>query len=89
VLIAKTVPLGQEDLDLEQGLVAAGLLSHPKTPFDSKRFWRIGRGIRTSRVNRAVLQTALIATREDLNVGILGRERRPAPVRFKASKRTR
>ena len=87
---AKIVPLGHEEIDLEEReLVAAGLLSVPTKPFDVESFWKIGRSIRTPKINRTVLQKALEAAREDLDVGILGLKRGAAPVRSGANKRPR
>jgi prevent-host-death family protein len=88
VPIAKIVPLGQDEIDLEEReLVAAGLLSVPKKPFDAESFLRIGRGIRAPGISRKVLQETMAWVRKDLDVGILGRKRRPARVRSRASKR--
>jgi antitoxin (DNA-binding transcriptional repressor) of toxin-antitoxin stability system len=90
VAIAKIVPLGLEESDLEEReLVAAGLLSVPKKPFDLENFWKIGRGIRTPKLNRTVLQKAIDAAREDLDVSVLGLKRRSATVRSRASNQPR
>jgi prevent-host-death family protein len=45
--IAKIVPLGTSDLDLEeQELIAKGLMLPPQKPFDADAFFAIGRDIR-------------------------------------------
>jgi prevent-host-death family protein len=90
VPIAKIVPLSHDDIDLEEReLEAAGLLSIPKKQFDLASFWEIGRGVPTPKINRSVLQKAMAAARKDLDVGILGRKRRPARLRSGAGKKSR
>jgi prevent-host-death family protein len=76
VPIAKIVPLGERDSDLDdQSLAAAGLMKLPEKRFDPARFWAIGRNVRAPKVSRSVLQRAMNAAREDLDVGFLGRKR--------------
>ena len=88
--IAKIVPLGAGDLDLEaQELIAKGLMRPALKPFDADAFFAIGRGMRMPRVSRAALQRAMDFVREDVNVGILGRKRAGKPVRPRSVKRAR
>jgi prevent-host-death family protein len=76
VPIAKIVPLGERESDLEEhSLVAAGLLKLPEKRFDPARFWAIGRNIRSPKPSRAALRHAMNAVREDLDAGLLGRKR--------------
>ena len=80
--IAKIVPLGTSDLDLEEReLIAKGILRLPKKPFDADAFFAIGRGVRMPRVSDAALQRAMDFARGDANVGILGHKRARKTVR--------
>jgi len=88
--IAKIVPLGTTDLDLEElELIAKGIMLPAQKPFDADAFIAIGRGVRMPRVSRAALQRAMDFAREDVNVGILGRKRARKPVRSRTVKRAR
>jgi len=72
---AKIVPLRSEDLDLEeQPLVAEGVMTPPKKRFDSERFWAIGRGLRRRPGTAAVIDRAMQAAREDVDVSALLRK---------------
>jgi prevent-host-death family protein len=80
--IAKIVPLGTSDLDLEaQELIAKGLMLPAQKPFDADAFFAIGRGIRRRPGTKAALDRAIAAEREDINVSVLGRKRARTPVR--------
>jgi prevent-host-death family protein len=88
--IAKIVPLGTGDFDLEeQELIAKGLMLPAQKPFDADAFFAIGRGVRMPRVSDAAIRRAMDFTREDVNVGILGRKRARKTVRLRSVKPTR
>ena len=88
--IAKIVPLGTTDLDLEaQELIAKGVMRAAKKPFDADAFFAIGRGVRMPRVSDAALQRAMDFAREDVNVGILGHKRTRKAVRSRSVKSAR
>jgi len=88
--IAKIVPLGATDLDLEeQELIAKGILRLPKKPFDADAFAAIGRGVRMPHVSDAALQRAMDFARGDMNVSILGHKRARKTVRSRSIKSPR
>jgi antitoxin (DNA-binding transcriptional repressor) of toxin-antitoxin stability system len=90
VAVAKIVPLRSEDLDLEeQALVAEGVMTPPEEHFDPERFWAIGRGQRRRPATAAAIDRAVDATREGVNVSILGRKRARPRVRSRSSKPAR
>ena len=90
VAVAKIVPLRSEDLDLgEQALVAEGVMTLPKEHFDPERFWAIGRGLRRRPGTAAAIDRAMDATREGVDVSILGRKRARTRVRSRSSKPAR
>lgn len=90
VAIAKIVPLGSQDLELEeQALVAEGAMTAPKGRFDPERFWAIGHGLRRSPGTAAAIARAIEAARGDIDVSILGRKRAGSRVRSRASKPAR
>jgi prevent-host-death family protein len=84
--IAKIVPLPADLDEDERSLVAAGLLRLPSKPWNPEAFFAIGKGVRTGKTTNAAMDRALAWAREDLDAGILGRKRRPAAVRSRASK---
>ena len=74
--IAKIIPLGTTDLDLEaQELIAKGLMLPAQKPFDAEAFFAIGRGIRRRPGTKAAIDRAMAAEREDVDVSLLGRKR--------------
>ena len=76
VPIAKIVPLGIDDLDLEeQALVAEGLLRPPTQRFDADAFFAIGKGIPRRPGTDAAIDRAMAAEREGPDVSVLGRKR--------------
>ena len=88
--IAKIVPLRTGDFDLEeQDLIAKGLMLPAQKPFDADAFFAIGRGVRMPRVSAAAIRRAMDFTREDVNVGILGRKRPRKNVRSRSVKPAR
>jgi antitoxin (DNA-binding transcriptional repressor) of toxin-antitoxin stability system len=90
VAVAKIVPLRSEDLDLEeQALVAEGVMTAPKERFDPERFWAIGRGLRRRPGTAAAIDRAMDATREGVDVSILGRKRARPRVRSRSSQPAR
>ena len=89
VPIAKLVPLGIDDLDLEeQALIAEGVLIPPKQRFDPDAFFAIGKGIRGRRPTEADLRRAIEFAREGVDVGVLGHKRTAARVRARPKKRS-
>jgi len=85
--IAKIVPLGGEDAELdEQSLVAEGVLRLPQRTLDHARFWAIGRRMKTAPGTAAAMRRALDLERGDRNDGLLGRKRRVASVRSRPGK---
>jgi prevent-host-death family protein len=88
--IAKIVPLGSGDANLEeQALIAQGLLLPAKKPFDADAFFAIGRGLPARRVSEAAIRRAMDAAREDVDVSLLGHKRTRRPVRSRSIKRAR
>ena len=84
--IAKIVPLGTSDLDLEeQELIAKGVLRLPKKPFDADAFFAIGRGIRRRPGTKAAIDRAITAEREGIDVSLLGRKRTRPRVRSRSN----
>jgi prevent-host-death family protein len=76
--IAKIVPLGTTDLDLE----AQELIMLPaQKPFDADAFFAIGRGIRRRPGTKAAIDRAMSAERGGVDVSLLGRKRTRARVR--------
>src|ERR1051326_1472933 len=85
--IAKIVPLGTTDFDLEeQELIAKGLMLPAQKPFDADAFFAIGSGVRMPRVSDAAIQRAMDFVREDVDVSILGRKRARKTVRARSVK---
>jgi prevent-host-death family protein len=79
--IAKIVPSGTTDLDLEaQELIAKGLMLPAQKPFDADAFFAIGRGIRRRPGTKAAIDRAMSAER-GVDVSLLGRKRTRARVR--------
>ena len=88
--IAKIVPLSTGDFDLdEQALMEEGLLLPPRKPFDAEAFFAIGRGLPRRPVSEAAIRRAMDASREDVDVSLLGHKRARRPVRSRPSQRTR
>ena len=80
--IAKIVPLGTTDLDLEeQELIAKGLMLPAQKPFDADAFFAIGSGIRRRPGTKAAIDRAITAEREGVDVSLLGRKRTRTRVR--------
>jgi antitoxin (DNA-binding transcriptional repressor) of toxin-antitoxin stability system len=87
VAVAKIIPLRSEGLDLEeQALVAEGVMTPPQERFDPERFWAIGRGLRRQPGTAVAIDRAMDATREGVDVSILGRKRARPRVRSRSSK---
>jgi prevent-host-death family protein len=88
--IAKIVPLGIDDLDLEeQALIAEGVLRPPKEKFDPDAFFAIGKGIRGRRPTEAEFRRAIEFAREGVDVKVLGHKLAAARVRVRSKKRSR
>src|ERR1700690_196319 len=88
--IAKIVPLSAGDFDLEeQALMAEGILLPPEKPFDAEAFFAIGRGLPRRPVSEAAIRRAMDASREDVDVSLLGHKRARRPLRSRPIKRTR
>ncbi len=80
--IAKIVPLGAGDLDLEeQELIAKGLMLPAQKSYDADAFFAIGRGMRRRSGTKAAIDRAIRAEREGVDVSLLGRKRARPRVR--------
>jgi len=90
VPIAKIVPLGAGDLDLEeQSLIAEGLLIPPRRRFNADAFFEIGKDLPGPRVAEAAIRKAVEFAREDRDAGLLGHKRAGARVHSRTKQRTR
>lgn len=84
--IAKIVPLGAGDFDLEeQELIAKGLMLPAQKPLDADAFFAIGRNIRRRPGTKAAIDRAIAAEREEIDVSFLGLKRTRTRVRSRSN----
>ena len=85
--VAKIVPLGTDEMDLEEAsLVASGQMTLPKKQLDVKRLLEIGSGTRPRRGLKRAIRRAVDEDREENDAGLLGHKRHHPHLRSRTSK---